>query len=117
MKGKDARRIADAAQALVARHPRSFYASEAALVAAKTAFDANNLEEARKQLEWVMAHGVDEHRGVARMRLAAVLMDQKKYDEALKVLDGNNDAAFAAMAADLRGDIMLAQGRTDAPLA
>ena len=47
------------------------------------------------------------------MRLAAVLMDQKKYDEALRVLDANSDAAFAAMAADLRGDIMLAQGRMD----
>ena len=40
-------------------------------------------------------------------------MDQKKYDEALKVLDANTDPAFAAMAADLRGDVMLAQGRLD----
>jgi predicted negative regulator of RcsB-dependent stress response len=42
-----------------------------------------------------------------------VLMDQKKYDEALKVLDGGKDEAFAALAADLRGDIMLAQNRLD----
>jgi predicted negative regulator of RcsB-dependent stress response len=113
VKNNDAKRLADATQALVGRHPGSFYASEAALVSAKAAFDANNLDEARKQLEWVMANGVEEHRGVARTRLAAVLMDQKKYDEALKVLDGNSDPAFAAMAADLRGDVMLAQGRMD----
>jgi predicted negative regulator of RcsB-dependent stress response len=112
-KSKDAKRLAESAQALVAKHPGSYYASEAALTLAKSAFDAGDLAEAAKQLQWVMAKGADEHRGVARVRLAAVLMDQKKYDEALRVLDGNSDAAFAALAADARGDIMLAQGRLD----
>ena len=112
-KANDAKKVADAGQALIAKHPRSFYASESALMLARRAFDANNLDEARKQLEWVVANGVEEHRGVARIRLASVLMDQKKYDESLKVLDANTDPAFAAMAADLRGDVMLAQGRLD----
>jgi predicted negative regulator of RcsB-dependent stress response len=112
-KGKDPKKVADAAAALRAKHPGSFYASDAALVAAKAAFDAGNLDEARKQLEWVMDKGVDEHRGIARLRLAAVLLEQKKFDEALKVLDGNKDEAFAALVADLRGDIMLSQGRID----
>ena len=47
------------------------------------------------------------------MRLAAVLLEEKKYDEALKALDANKDEAFVALVADLRGDIMLAQGRLD----
>ena len=108
-----AKAIADAAQPLIARHPGTFYASEAALIAAKAAFEAGNLAEARKQLEWVMNKGVEEHRGVARMRLAGVLLEEGKHDEALKVLDGNRDEGFIALAADLRGDIMLAQGRLD----
>lgn len=112
-KGKDVKKIAAAAQPLISSHPDSFYASESALLAAKAAFDSGNLEEARKQLEWALAHGVAEHRGVARVRLASVLMEQKKYDEALKVLDGNSDPAFAAAVADVRGDVMLAQGRID----
>lgn len=112
-KNKDSKRLASSAQELGAKHPGSFYASEAALIVAKDAFDASNLDEARKQLEWVVAHGVDEHRGVARLRLAAVLMDQKKYDDALRVLDANTDPAFAAVSADMRGDVMLAQGRMD----
>ena len=112
-KANDAKRLGESVQAIVAKHPGSYYASEAALVAAKNAFEAGNLDEAKKQLEWAMAHGVEEHRGVARLRLAAVLLDQKKYDEALKALDGNTDPAFAALAADLRGDVMLAQGRMD----
>ena len=113
VKGNDAKKITEAAQPLILKHPGSFYASESALYAAKAAFDAGNLEEARKQLDWVMNHGVEEHRGVARTRLAGVLMEQKKYDEALKVLDGNTDKSFAASVADIRGDIMLAQGRID----
>jgi predicted negative regulator of RcsB-dependent stress response len=112
-KAKDAKKVTEAAQPLIAKHPRSYYSSEAALVLARSAFDANNLDEARKQLEWVVANGVTEHQGIARMRLAAVLMEQKKYEEALKVLDGNKDEAFVALAADLRGDIMLTQGRLD----
>jgi predicted negative regulator of RcsB-dependent stress response len=112
-KAKEAAKLSPAAQALIDKHPRSYYASEASLVLAKSAFDAGNLDEAKKRLEWVVANGVDEHRGIARLRLAAVLMDQKKYEEALKVLDGNKDEAFTAVAADLRGDIMLAQNRLD----
>jgi predicted negative regulator of RcsB-dependent stress response len=113
VKAKDAAKVAAAAQPLIDKHPGSFYASQAALVLAKDAFEAGNLDAARKRLEWVMANGVEEHRGLARMRLAAVLMEQKKYEEALKVLEANKDDAFVAFAADLRGDIMLAQGRLD----
>jgi len=112
-KSNDAKKIAAAAAPLIARHPGSFYASETALIAAKAAFEAGNLDEARQHLEWAMDKGVAVHRGVARMRLAAVLLEQKKHEDALKVLDGNKDAAFVALAADLRGDIMLAQGRAD----
>ena len=99
--------------ALVAKHPKSYFASDAQLVAAKARFEAQDLAGARTRLEWVMQNGVDEHRGIARMRLAAVLLEEKKYADALKVLDDNKDEAFVALVADLRGDIMLAQGRMD----
>ena len=109
----DPKKIAAAAEKVVAEQPGSFYASQSALIAAKAAFDAGNLEEARKHLEWVMNKGVDVHRGVARVRLAAVQLEQKKYDDALRTLDGNKDPGFVPLAADMRGDVMLAQGRLD----
>lgn len=109
----DEPKVAQAAKPLVDKYPGSYFASEAQLTVAKAAFDAGHLDEARTRLQWVMDRGAAEHRGVARLRLAAVLLDQKKYDEALKLLDGNKDAAFEPLAADLRGDIMLAQGRLD----
>ena len=98
---------------MIAEQPGSFYASQAALIAAKGAFDAGNLDDARKHLEWVMAKGAEVHRGVARVRLAGVLLEQKKFDEALKTLDGSKDPGFEAIVADVRGDVMLAQGRMD----
>jgi predicted negative regulator of RcsB-dependent stress response len=113
VKDKDDAKVASLAEPLIAKHPNSYFASEAALMIAKGAFEAGKLPEAAQRLEWVMAHGAEEHRGVARVRLAAVLLDQKKYDEALKVLDANHDEAFAPLVADMRGDVMLAQGRLD----
>ena len=113
VKSGDPKKVAETAKPVIDKYPRSFYASEAALLLAKNAFDANNLGEAQKHLEWVLGNGVEAHRGVARQRLAAVLLEQKKYDEALKVLDATRDPAFTALAADMRGDVMLAQGRLD----
>ncbi|HUJ00776.1 MAG TPA: tetratricopeptide repeat protein [Usitatibacter sp.] len=113
MKAEDPKSLAQAADPLIDKHPGSYFASEAALAVAKAAFDKGDLAEAQKRLRWVMDHGAPTHRGVARLRLASVLLDEKRFDDALKVLDGNKDEAFAAPVADLRGDIMLAQGRLD----
>ena len=109
----DEAKLTQAAKPLIDRYPGSYFASEAQLAVARAAFDAGHLDEARTRLAWVLDRGAAEHRGVARLRLAAVALDQKKYDEALKLLDGNKDEAFAPLAADLRGDVMLAQGRLD----
>jgi len=112
-KSDDPKRLADASKPLFERVPGSFQASQAALMLAKAAFDKGDLAEAQKQLQWVVANGATEHRPIARLRLAAVLLEQKKYDDALKVLDENKDPAFTALTADARGDVMLAQGRVD----
>lgn len=109
----DPKKAADLAQAVMEQHPRSFFASEAALVSAQASFDAGDLAGAQARLEWVLNKGRDEHKGIARIRLAAVLLDLKKPAEALALLDANKDEAWAAMVADLKGDILFTQGRLD----
>jgi predicted negative regulator of RcsB-dependent stress response len=42
-----------------------------------------------------------------------VLLDEKKYDDALKVLGAIKSDAFSSLAADVKGDILAAHGRTD----
>jgi predicted negative regulator of RcsB-dependent stress response len=60
----------------------------------------------------VIDHATDEElKAIARFRIAQVLLDDKQYDEALKTLDAKTDEAFAALYADLRGDVLAAAGK------
>jgi predicted negative regulator of RcsB-dependent stress response len=96
------------------RYPRTTFTGQGGLLAAKTAADKGQLEVARSDLTWVAESASEStYRVVARLRIAGLLFDEKKYDEALKQLDGINDAEFVALAADRRGDILAAQGKLD----
>jgi predicted negative regulator of RcsB-dependent stress response len=87
------------------------YAQMAALAAAKGAFDANDLKTAKSQLQWVVEHGNDEYKSIAKLRLAGVLLDEKAYDEALKLLNTEFMPQFAGAVADRKGDILVAQNK------
>ena len=71
------------------------------------------MKSAGTQLEWALNRAKDEETSaVARLRLAAVRLDEKQYDEALRLLDAKHPPAFDGLYLDLRGDVMLAQGKT-----
>jgi predicted negative regulator of RcsB-dependent stress response len=107
--GKKARAIA--AQ-IVDNHGSTAYAVLASLVAARHAFAGGDLAEAKARLQWVTEHAREEEvRDVARLRLAAVLLDEKNYAEALKLVETKPGDSMAGLYADLRGDILLAQGK------
>jgi predicted negative regulator of RcsB-dependent stress response len=108
---KEPKKVLEAAQLMAEKYPRSFQATDAQLVAAKTAFEAGDLAAAAAHLQWVVDHGRDAFRPVARIRLAQVLLDQKKFDEALRQLEQVKEDGFAALVADLRGDVLLIQGK------
>jgi len=108
---KDLPRIKAANGELVEKFGGTNYASLGALITAKAMIDADDEKTAKLQLVWVVEHGKDELRDLARLRLAAVLIDEKAYDEALKQLDGTVSPVFAARFADTRGDVFVAQGK------
>ena len=110
---KDSKKLSEAATAMADAYPRTFQATDAKLLAAKAAFDAGDLASARNHLQWVIDKGRDTFRPLARVRLAAVLLDDRKYDEALKALEQVSEEGYASMVADLRGDILAAQGKKD----
>nr|WP_198981806.1 tetratricopeptide repeat protein [Herbaspirillum sp. ASV7] len=111
---KDNAKVLRAATDIEDKFSGTAYAQMSALVAAKSAFDANDVETAKKQLQWVIDHGKGkEYKAIAAVRLAGVLLDAKAYDEALKVLAGDYPAQFAGAIADRRGDVLLAQGKRD----
>jgi len=55
-----------------------------------------------------------ELRQVARMRLARVLVEQGKHDDALALLDPAAGGAFASLVHELRGDALAAKGDASA---
>jgi predicted negative regulator of RcsB-dependent stress response len=94
-----------------AKYKRTSYAQMSALAAAKTAFDANDLKTAKAQLQWVIDNGNDEYKSVAGLRLAGVLLDEKNYDGAMKLLNGSFLPQFAAEVSDRKGDVLVAQNK------
>lgn len=94
-----------------AKYASTAYAEMAAMGAAKTAFDANDLKTAKVQLQWVIDHGDDAYQALARLRMSAVLLDEKAYDEALKLVAAVSAPQFAGLAADRKGDILAAQNK------
>ena len=108
----DAKRIGDAADALVNRYGSSAYAPRAQLLAAQASLQAHDTAHAKVQLQWVIEHASETGlQDTARLKLASVLLDEKKYDEALKQLDAAHPDSFTGLYADLRGDVLSAQGR------
>ena len=102
----------DAVAQLVEKFPNTGYASRGALLAAKVAFDAADLPAAKNQLEWVVANSKElEITSIARLRLAAVLLDQKQYDAAIAALDAKRSDAFEGLFLDTKGDIFNLQGK------
>lgn len=96
------------------RFPRTAFTQQGGLLAAKVQFEKDQADAAAASLAWVAANAVeDEYKTVARLRLAGLLADQKKYDEALKQLDGATAKEFEALVADRRGDVQMAAGKKD----
>ncbi|MGW8393602.1 YfgM family protein [Pseudoduganella sp. HUAS MS19] len=110
---KDNAKVARVAGDIESKFGRTAYASLAALSAAKSFFEANDLKSAKAQLEWVVAHGNDEHKNLASIRLAGVLLDEKAYDAALKALAVAALPQFKSSVEDRKGDILAAQNKLE----
>ncbi|MBC7413413.1 MAG: tetratricopeptide repeat protein [Herminiimonas sp.] len=110
---KDNAKVQRAATDMQSQFARTTYAEMSALTAARSAYDANDTKTAKIQLQWVIDRGSnDEFKAIARVRLAGILLDEKVYDEGLKVLAGETPAAFIGVIADRKGDLLAAQGKS-----
>lgn len=109
----DPKAVCDAAGALAENYSRTLYASLAALVSARFHYDRKDVKSAKAALQWVIERSpFDELRDIARLRLAALALDEKAYDEALKALDAKHGDAFVAQFAAMKGDVLAAKAQT-----
>ena len=112
----DAKRAAQILGDMKAKAPKTTYTQLGALLTAKAQSDKGDAANATANLQWVADTGNDENAAVAHMRLAGLLADAKKYDDALKELALVKPASFAPLVSDRRGDIQMAQGQKDAAI-
>ena len=100
------------ADELKSQHSQSLYASQAALFKAKLAVESGDLAAAATELEWVIAQNVEPSMTLlTRSRLARVQLGLGDYDKALATVPDANSGSFKALFAEIRGDVLVAQGK------
>ncbi len=110
---RDVQKAKAAATQVMEKFSGTAYAPRAALAVARTDYEAGDMAGAKAQLRWTIDNTKeDELRDVARLRLAGVFLDEKNYEEAIKTLEGAHTAYYAALFSDLKGDVLVGQGKT-----
>jgi predicted negative regulator of RcsB-dependent stress response len=99
--------------AIIAGYPKSTYARLSALVLAKLAVDSGDLTHAKERLQWVIDNSGDgKTKPIALARMAQILLAEGNVEEA-DTLIGQIDPIHAEQFAELRGDILAAQGEPE----
>lgn len=95
------------------RFPSTTYAAQSALLAGKTLQQNEKLDAASAALKWAAENASDDASAqLARLRLANLQIQQKAYEEASKTLSKPFSPAFAGLAADIQGDLLMAQNKS-----
>jgi predicted negative regulator of RcsB-dependent stress response len=111
---KDTTRLDQALSDMQSGFGGTTYAAQSALLAAKVQLDAGQADKAKAALAWVQANSKDDsYVAVARLRLAALELEAKNPEQALKVLDAKVPASFEPLVADRRGDVLMTQGKPE----
>lgn len=101
----------DINNALINDYADTPYAALSSLTLAKYEYEKNNIENAEAQLELAVKHANDEMiKQIANLRLASIYIEQKKYTEALTLLNSSHEPAYDAQFEELKGDVYSAQG-------
>ena len=110
----DPKRINDSVAALVEKYSNTAYAPRAQLLAVQANMQAKDLVRAKTQLEWVISHASESGlQDTARLKLSSILLDEKNYTEAMKLLNATHPDAFTGLYSDIKGDVLAAQSKTE----
>lgn len=114
VESNDPKRINDVVSALVDKYSGTAYAPRAQLLAVQANMQARDFARAKTQLQWVIDKASETGlQDTARLKLASLLLDETDYAGAMKLLDAAHPDAFVGLYADLKGDVLNAQGKTE----
>jgi predicted negative regulator of RcsB-dependent stress response len=103
----DPKKSLQIADGLVKDFPNSPYADQAQLTVARIDVESGKSADAVAPLTQVMNNSKDtELRQIARLRLARVLIDQGKPDDAIKLLAAGTPGSFAGRYHEVHGDAL-----------
>lgn len=109
---KDSKAVLEKSTSLIENYASTPYAARAALYVAKLNYQNNDAKNAKAKLEWAMNNAKESAvSAMAGLELAGILVEEKNYDAALKILDAKHDSGFDGLYWDLKGDILVAQGK------
>jgi len=109
---KDVKAIQAKSAVLMDKYSATPYAGRAALLAAKANYAASDVKSAKAQLEWAAQNAKETSvSAIATLQLANILVEEKDYQGALKLLEASHDAGFDGLFSDLKGDVLVAMGK------
>ncbi len=112
LEDNNANQVRQEGQILMEEFSDSAYATLAALQLAKLAAQERDNTTAIERLEWALEHAHQEGiKDIVRLRLARVLLAEKRYDGAEKLLDQVTGTSFTAELENLKGDLYVARNQ------
>lgn len=93
------------------RFASTTYAHQSGLLVAKQYMTLGKADAAKSALTWVAEASSDKaYQALAKLRLSAILLEDKNFDAALSQLEGSFPASFEALVADRQGDVYALKG-------
>ena len=111
---KNTKDIMQKSQSLMDDYSGTPYAGRAAILFAKASYLEGNKDKAKEKLEWAASHAKESGtESIALIQLGQILVEEKKYDEALKKANAVDNEGYLGLSNDLKGDILNAMGKKE----
>jgi len=90
------------------------YAGRAAILFAKASYLEGNKDKAKEKLDWAASHAKESAtESIALIQLGQILVEEKKYEDALKRVNKVDNEGYLGLSNDLKGDILNAMGKKE----
>jgi len=90
------------------------YAGRAAILFAKASYLEGNKDKSKEKLDWAASHAKESAtESIALIQLGQILVEEKKYEDALKRVNKVDNEGYLGLSNDLKGDILNAMGKKE----
>jgi len=111
---KNTKDILQKSQKLMDDYSGTPYAGRAAILFAKASYLEGNKDKAKEKLDWATSHAKESAtESIALIQLGQILVEEKKYEDALKRVNDVDNEGYLGLSNDLKGDILNAMGKKE----